>query len=82
MPKLEQNSQGFKYILHWERADQANGEDGTFQVDLPDAWHYVIPTKFSKPYIPFYITVKGANAIAESEVAPKTIMGYSGEDGK
>ena len=82
MPKIEQNSQGFKYIITWKRADEADAQETSWQVDLPEAWHYVVWEKFDKPYIPFYITVKASNAMGEATVAPRTIMGYSGEDGR
>ena len=74
MPKIEQNAQGFKYILTWQRDDIADSEMETEQVDLAEAWHYVVPTKYDTPYIPFIITVKGANAIGESTTAPTRVI--------
>ena len=82
MPKIEQNGQGFKYILTWRRFDIPDAEDETEPIDDPLAWHFVVPTKYDKPYIPFEITVKSDNSVGPCTVSPKKIIGHSGEDGE
>ena len=82
MPKIEQNAQGFKYMLTWQRADIGDAAEEKEEVDDPLAWNYVVPTKYSKPYIPFYISVRSANAEGPCTTTPKTIQGFSGEDSK
>ena len=82
MPKIEQNAQGFKYLLTWQRADIDGAIEENEEVEDPLAWNYVVPTIYNKPYIPFYITVKSSNAEGPCTTTPKIVMGYSGEDGK
>jgi len=80
MPKIEQNAQGFKYMISYRRADLPDAEEKKEEVDDPLAWNYVVPDKYQTPYIPFYISVRSANAEGPCTNPPKTVMGYSGED--
>ena len=79
MPKIEQNGNGFYYIVGWQRADVQDAQLGLARVDDPLAWHYVVMDKMDT-YVPFNVWVKAGNSFGEAVITPKIVLGYSGED--
>ena len=43
MPKIEQNAEGFKYIITYRNLDIEGAQEESMPVDLPEAWHQVTP---------------------------------------
>ena len=43
MPKIEQNAEGFKYIITYRNLDIEDAQEESMPVDLPEAWHQVTP---------------------------------------
>ena len=80
MPKIEQNGNGFYYVIGWQRADIADAETSTARVDEHWAWHYVVPDKMES-YVPFNVWVKAGNSMGEASITPTAVLGYSGENG-
>ena len=80
MPQIEHNADGFYYIVGWQRADVQGAQVETARVDEYWVWHYVVPEEMP-PYVPFNVWVKAGNSIGEAAITPRTVIGYSGEDG-
>lgn len=80
MPSIEQNGPDFKYIVTWQRADIEDAVENVATIQRSDAWHHLVPDK-QETYKPFYIKVKANNGKGDAKVEPKTVIGYSGEDG-
>lgn len=78
MPEIEHNAPRFQYRVYWKRdisGDQWNTQDivnwKQSELVIPN-----LPT-FEK----YVIKVVAINEKGEANVAPKEIIGYSGEDG-
>ena len=81
MPEIEQNGPNFKYIVSYKRRDIDNAREYSYTVERPEEFHYVVPDP-QPTYAPFDITVKAKNSMGDARQAVKTIIGWSGEDGK
>ena len=81
MPEIEQNGPNFKYIVTYKRRDIDDAEEESYTVERSAQFHYVVPERFPT-YVPFDITVKAKNSVGDARQAPKTVIGWSGEDGK
>lgn len=79
MPKIEQNGNGFVYVLTWKRADTPGDPEQSYPVDIPDAWHHVIELNNVPAYTPYYISVKAKNSMGDSTLTPIKVLGFSGE---
>lgn len=80
MPKLEWNDPSFFYSISYMRADQPNQKLTSVQIFEQFQWHYVVPEKFSEPYIPFNVSVAAGNSQGSAVVPAQWIIGRSGED--
>ena len=75
MPKIEHNSDGFKYEVTWQR----EGEQEVNSHIITD-WeedNYELPV--DGVYLPYTVTVKAVNSLGEAIVPPTRVAGYSGE---
>lgn len=75
MPKIEHNSDGFKYEVTWQK----EGEQEVNSHIITD-WEedsYEVPV--DGIYVPYTVTVKAVNSLGEAIVPPTKIAGYSGE---
>ena len=75
MPKIEHNSDGFKYEVTWQREGEqevnshiiTDWEEDSYEVPVDDV------------YVPYIVTVKAVNSIGEAIVPPTKVSGFSGE---
>ena len=81
MPQIEQNGPNFKYIVSYKRRDDDNAREYSYTVERPEEFHYVVPER-QPTYVPFDITVKAKNSVGDARQSVKTVIGWSGEDGK
>ena len=82
MPKLEWNDPIFYYIISYVRTDVLGAQVISVQIHEQFQWRYVVPEKFSTPYLPFNISVAAANSQGTAILSPVWYIGRSGEDCK
>ena len=85
MPKIEQNGEGFKYVITYRRMNhEGEGDEEfpeeSFTVDTADAWHQVFELNNVPSYTPYNVTVKAINSEGDSNGTLQMIRGFSGED--
>lgn len=79
MPEIEHNAPKFQYRVSWKRDLPGEAWTSHSMNDWKQSSHVVNNLKtFEK----FVIKVVALNEKGESNVAPKEVVGYSGEDGK
>ena len=81
MPKIEQNGEGFKYVITYRRTD-GEYNDQTFTVDDAEAWHQIFELNNVPSYTPYNVTVKAINSEGDSNATLEMVRGFSGEDSK
>ena len=79
MPQVEHNGPRFSYVVHWRRNDTGT----SWNTEQISDWRQAKLLIANQPtFKPYRIKVFAQNAIGESNVAAREIIGYSGEDGK
>lgn len=77
MPQIEHNAPNFRYRVFWKR-DIAGGAWSSDEV--PDWRRHELLVDNLPTFEPFKIKVVAINEKGEANVAPKEVIGYSGED--
>lgn len=76
MPKIEHNAPNFKYRVSWKR-DIAGKEYESVDIHDWTVGRYEVPNQPS--FQQYRIKVSAVNELGEANVAPKEVIGYSGE---
>ena len=84
MEKIQQNGQGFYYVITWRVEDpmQPQSTSHTIRVSDPTSWHYEVTDITAHPYTYVAVSVKAGNSFGEATMEPTTVIGYTGEDGE
>lgn len=79
MPEIEHNAEGFHYIVYWKR--KISGREWDFEeVHNWRTNSFMVPNQ--PTFQEYLVKVVAINKKGEANVAPKEVIGYSGEDGK
>ena len=81
MPQIEQNGPNFKYIVSYKRRNDDSAREYSYTVERPEEFHYVVPERQST-YVSYDISVKAKNSVGDARQPVKSVIGWSGEDGK
>ncbi|CAG0901644.1 unnamed protein product, partial [Darwinula stevensoni] len=77
MPQVEHNGPRFSYVVHWKR----NEKGATWNTEQISDWRQSKLLISNQPtFKPYRIKILAQNAIGESNVAAREVIGYSGED--
>lgn len=79
MPQIEHGGPKFQYRIFYKR--DIPGEQYTV-VDIPDWTKTKYVVNDQPTFQQYRIKVVAMNELGEANVAPKEVIGYSGEDGK
>lgn len=79
MPEIEHNAPRFHYRIYWKRDIAGEPWNSDDIIDWRKS-ELIIPNQ--PTFQPYRIKVIAINEKGEANVAPKEVVGYSGEDGK
>jgi len=79
MPEIEHNAEQFHYTVSFKRNIQGVPWE-SHDVHSWRANHFVVPNQ--PTYQQYVVKVVAINKKGEANVAPKEVIGYSGEDGE
>lgn len=80
MPQIQQNGEGFRYILEIMREGFENQVE-TVPVEEWRTFEYYYATG-SEIYEPYEITIRARNSVGFARQDPTKIRGFTGEDSK